>query len=334
MKRFWLFRTNLTNLESYHEYSDPNDFERNLWDFYLLQGLWLLRNTECKEVTIWRLTKKSSYSIKFKFDDKIFIQRFVKNFDECFKYNKPDITFFRGGFPEYCLITKKNPNFFGTKLYLGASKRKYPIYGGVYDKILIESDQDLKNKCIPFYKIGPPLIFHPLNLEKKWDMCWPCNFTQIKFKGQEYFIQQISKSVVLRNLKIVHIGNDPEIGKLICAKYGIKNIEFLGHVNRFDANKVINQSKFGIVTSNDVDGCPRISTEILSSGTPLLIRKETRLLDYYRKFDCVKTFNDNELKKIYEEAKKNYNEMKQKNLELLNNELSLDNIMRMNLKLW
>jgi len=50
--------------------------------------------------------------------------------------------------------------------------------------------------------------------------------------------------------------------------------------------------------------------------------------------ECVKTFKDNNLEKVYKEAKKNYKEMKQKNLEYLNCELYLDNIMNMNLRLW
>jgi len=333
---FWLFRTNLTNLESYHQYDNIKDFKMNLWDFYLLQGLWLLENTECEEVSIWRLTKRPSYGVKFKFGGKVFIQRFVRSFDECFKYKKPDVTFFRGGFSEYDRLTKKNPKFFGTKLYLGANgPRRYPIYGGIYDKILIEDERDIKkDNHYPFYKIGVPNIFKPLNLQKKYDICWIANGTQIKQKGQEYFIEYVSKSNVLKNAKILHIGNKPDVGKKLCDKYGVDNIDFTGHYDRFGVNKALNQSKFGLVTSNDVDGCPRISTEILATGTPLLIRDKTRLLRYYRDLDFVKTFSDNNLEKIYEEAKKNYEEMRQKNLNALESELNLDNIMRMNIRLW
>lgn len=334
-KRFWLLRTNLTNLESYHQYDNLKDFENNIWDFYLLQGLWLLKNTDCEEFAVWRLTKKPSYAIKFKLpNNKLFIQRFVNNFNECFKYKNPDITLFRGGFPQYDELIKKNPKFFGTKLYLGANgPRKYPNYNH-YNKILVEDEKDIKKNCIPFYKIGVPNIFKPLNLEKKWDICFPCNFTQLSYKGQEYFIKQISKSDLLKSLKIVHVGNKPEVGKNLCEKYGINNIEFLGHVDRFGLNKVLNQSKFGLVASNNLDGCPRISTEILSSGTPLLVRKQTRLLGYYKNLESVKVFDDNELEKVYKKAKKNYKEMKQKNLEYLKHELNIDDIMNMNLRLW
>lgn len=336
MKNFWLFRTNLTNLESYHQYDNLNDFENNLWDFYLLMGLWILKNTECMNVNVWRFTNKPSYSIKFKLPgNKKFIQRFVNNLEECFKYINPDISFFRGGFKIYDDITKKNPKFFGTKLYLGANgPRRYPYYGGIYDKILVEDERDIKDNCYPFYKIGNPKIFYPLDLEKKYDICWPCNFTQIKYKGQEYFLEQISKSDILKESKIVHIGNKPEIGKKLCKKYNINNIEFLGYVDRFGINKIINQSKFGIVTSNEIDGSPRISTEILSSGIPLLIRKKTRLLNYYKNIDYVEAFSDDKLEYVYKKAKKNYTDMNKKNLDTLKYELHLDHIMKMNLKIW
>lgn len=334
MKRFWLFRTNLTNLESYHKYDNLEDFENNLWDFYLLQGLWLLKNIDCKEVTIWRMTKKKNYDITFTINGKKFIQKFVRDFNVCFKENNPSVSFFRGGFPEYCRLLRKNRDFFGTSLYLGASKRRYPIYGGKYNNILVESERDMRNNYIPFYKIGPPLIFHPLDLEKKWDICWPCNFSQIKQKGQEYFIHLISKSKFLKTLNIVHIGNQPKVGKNLCTKYKVNNIEFLDRLDRFGVNEVLNQSKFGVVTSNEVDGCPRISTEILASGTPLLIRKQTRLLKYYRSLDYVKTFTDSAFERVYKEADSKYEELRQKNLEGLKNELSLDTIMNMNVKLW
>jgi len=336
MNNFWLFRSNLTNLESYHKYNNLEDFKKYCWDFYLIMSLWILENTECQEITVWRLIKEKNCSIKFELpNNKIFIQRFVRSFNECFKYPRPDISFFRGGFPEYDRITKKNKKFFGRKLYLGANgPRRYPLYRDKYNKILIEDERDIKKNCIPFYKIAPSNIFYPLNLEKVYDICWPCNFTQIKFKGQEYFIEQVSKSELLKQLRIVHVGNNPEVGRKLCKKYKINNIEFLGHVDRSGVNKILNQSNFGSVTSNDRDGCPRISSEILSAGTPLLIRKQTRLLNYYRDLECVRTFSDDKLEKAYKKAKKKYEEMRQKNLEYLNSELNINNIMKMNIKLW
>lgn len=334
MKNFFLFRTNLTNLESYHQYKNIDDFKNNLWDFYIWICIWLLENTECEQSTVFRLTKNKSYSIKFKLpNNKIFIQRFVKSFDECFKYDKPNVSLFRGAFPEYDNVVKRNHKFFGLKLYLGASKRVYPIYN-FYDKILIEDERDIKNNYIPFYKTGSPTIFKPLDLNKKYDLCWSCNFSQIKYKGHEYFIKQISQSKILKKLKIVHVGNNHKIGIDLCKRYNVNNIQFLGYKNRFELNEILNKSKFGIVTSNNKDGCPRISFEILSSGTPLLIRNETRILNYYKDLECVNIFKDNKLENIYINSEKNYNIMKSKNLEYLNSYLNMNNIMKKNIKLW
>jgi len=336
MRIFYLFRSDLKILESYHKYKNLEDFKKNCWDFYLIMCLWLLENNYFDEIVVWRLLDKKKDDIIFKLPGKKkFIQKFVRSLDKVFNYPRSDLAFFRGGFKIYDDLTRKNPDFFGIKLYLGANgPRKYSIYGGKYDKILVEDERDLKKNCIPFYKIGIPGIFKPLDLEKKYDISWVCNFTQIRYKGQEYFIKQISRSKFLRSLKIIHVGNKPEIGKRLCQKYRITNVEFIGHISRFDLNEILNLSKFGVVTSNGADGSPRISTEILSSGTPLLIRKQTRLLRYYRKLDYVKTFDDDKFKHIYEEANKNYKELRQKNLDGLKHELNLDNIMAMNLKLW
>ena len=334
--KFYLFRSDLKILENYHQYNNLKDFKKNCWDFYLIMLLNLLENDYFDEVVIWRLFDKKKDDIVFNLPGKKrFIQRWVKSLDKVFNYPSPEISLFRGGFKIYDDITKKNPKFFGSKLYLGANgPRRYPIYGGIYDKILVEDERDIKKKCFPFYKIGVPNIFKPLYLEKKWDICFPANSTQIKYKGQEYFIQQIAKSKFLKSLKIVSVGNKPDIIRKLCRNYKITNIECLDRVSRIELNRILNMSKFGVVSSNNRDGTPRISTEILRSGTPLLIRKQTRLLKYYRQLDYVKTFDDDKFKHVYREADSKYEELRQKNLDGLNNELSLDTVMNLNLKLW
>lgn len=335
MKSFWLFRSNLRNLEDYHQYGNLQDFEKNCWDYYLIMGLWIIRNTDIEEIVVWRLSKSPKDDIIFELPNKkLFIQRFVKNFDKSLKYKSPVISFWRGGFPEYDNTIQKKLNHFGTKLYLGASKRKYPSSKGLYNKILVEADEDLKKNYIPFYKIGLPKIFFPIeNLEKKYDVCWPNNFTQLKFKGQEYFIEKISKSKFLKTLKIVHVGNEQDVGKRLCRKYKVDNIEFIGRKNRHELNECLNHSKFGLVTSNLNDGCPRISTEILATGCPLLIRDKTRLLNYY-KLKSVRIFDDNNLETVFMKSFQKYDDLRQKNLEYLKNEFNFDNICQMNFNLW
>ena len=336
MKSFFLLRSNIRNLEYYHEYKDLETFENNCHDFYLIQCLWILRNTDIDEVIIWRLTKKPKKDIIFNLkNNKQFIQRWVQNFDEVFNYPKPYISFFRGGFKEYANVVNKNPNFFKTSLYLGASKRFFPTYGDKYNMILLEDESDFKLNfnCQPFYKTANPNIFYPMDLHKTIDILWPNNLSQIKYKGAEFFIKEVSKSKFLRSLEIIHTGNKPKTLYKICNKYNVKNIKSVGWVERPVLNQLLNKSLFALTTSNRTDGCPRISTEILCSGTPLLIREKTRLLSYYKKKGVIE-FADINISKKIEKAFSNYSIHKSNILEAVKNELSIDNICKMNFEIW
>lgn len=332
MKILYILRTNLTNLEYYHSYSDLETFKLNCHDYYLNIGIWLLENNYFNEVIIWRLSNTKHDDIIFNINGKKFIQKWVNNFNEVFKYLKPDITFFRGGFLEYCEITKRNPKFFGLKLYLAAGKRLLPQYGGIYDKILIEDERDYVSNSIPFYKTTNPNVFKPLNLNKKYDICIISNFTQLKYKGFDFIITEIAKNSYLQNLKICHIGNKKDVGIQLCKQKNINNIEFLGQLERIEINKVLNESKFGIVASNQLDGCPRVITEILTSGTPLLLKDSTRLLNYYKKYGVVQ-FNDRTFLRVFMVAYERYENLKKDLIDNLNR-FSMDEICKKNIDLW
>lgn len=334
MRRFYLFRTDLKNLESYHSITNLETFKKECWDFYLLMGLNFLENNYFDEVIIWRLFDTDKTDIVFDIHGKKFIQKWVKDFRDAFKYSPCDVSFFRGGFPEYCQITNSNEKFFGLKLYLSAGKRLRPQYGGIYDKILIEDEKDgSNNNCIPFYKTTNPNIFKPLNLKKEYDLCIISNFTQLKYKGTDIIISQIPRFPFYQNLKICHVGNNPEVGKTLCKKYEVKNIDFLGKKTRFEVNEILNRSKFGIVASNREDGCPRVITETLCSGTPLFLKTETRLLNYYKSYGVVPFDNQGNLFRAMTIGYDKYNEIKeslQKNLD----RLSINKICKMNIDLW
>jgi len=338
MKRFWLFRSDIRELEYYHSYKDFETFEKKCHDFYLMMGVEFLKMNVFDEVTIWRLhpkVKQPHYIMEV--NGKRFIQRWVDDFKHCvdyprFNYGKPDVSFFRGGFKEYCDLVKEKGNSLGKKLYLGAGKRITPQYGGIYDKILVESEYELTRGRISFYKTCNPHIFKPLDLDKKYDICMMSNFTQAHMKGQEFVIDQISKSKYLQSLKFVHLGNNPHVGKKMCNHYKVNNIEFKGWVDRPTANKILNQSKFGLMSSTLQDGCPRVSTEMLCSGTPLLIRNTTRLLPYYKKYGVVE-FGDNNLEERVKHAIYIHSTLYK---ELRNNldRLSYKKICEKNINLW
>ena len=335
MKSFWIFRTNLRPLEYYHSIKDLQTFKKGCHDFYLLMGIWFLENNIVDEVIVWRLKPKGVVSdIEFIVKGKKFIQKFVDDFSYCFSYPKPYITFWRGGFEDYDRLTSARSYFFSPRsFYLAAGKRTIPQYGGKYDRILVESDLDLSKGIWPFYKTANQEIFKPLNLQKKYDVCWISNFTQLKFKGQQFFIEQVSKSKFLKGLPICHVGNNPEVGIQLCKKCGVSNIKFLGYLTRPQINEVLNMSKFGLVTSNSIDGCPRVITEVMCSGTPLLVRKQTRLLEYYRKFGVI-VFDDNEVEKKFEQAFKTYDFLKTETNINVGDLLTTEKVCKKNLELW
>jgi len=333
MRSFWVFRTNLKNLEYYHNFVDLVEFKRKCHDFYLLQGIWFLENDYFDEVIIWRLSNITMNDIVFDVSGKKFVQKFVSNFRKCCKFTTPVVSLFRGGFPEYGEVTRQNPTCFGLKLYLGSSYRVYPRYNGRYDKILVESEGDFIPGCSPFFKTASPEIFKPLDIQtKKYDLCWVCNFEQITQKGQEFFISNVAQSKYLQSLRIVHLGNKRRKGEKLCKKYNVNNIEFLGQVERDRMNVILNQSKFGIVTSNQRDGSPRVSTEILMSGTPLLVRDQTRLLQYYKKYGVV-VFNDSNLKKKVKSGLETYDWLCEQVLINLER-FSLDTVCHLNYGIW
>lgn len=336
MRNFWVFRSNLKSLEYYHKYTDLTEFINNCHDYYLLFPLWLLKNDYMDTATIWRLTDTPKEDIVFDVDGKTFTQKWVKSFNEVVNYPSPEFSLFRGGFPEYDKLTLKHPQNCGKKMYLGTGKRIYPQYGGKYDVYLQEDRKDFKeNKTnLPFYKTASPAIFHPIEDAKiKYDICWPANFTQHTYKGQDFFMNVVGHCPKMKQLKIVHCGNKPEMGIKMAKKYNVTNIKFVGTQNRPALNRYLNQSKFGLVLSNRKDGCPRIITEVLSAGTPLIIRNITRVLPFYRQTGVITVTDSNIIQKTMKGMSK-WKTIKSKLGDALQNELSFNQICQKNIDLW
>lgn len=335
-KVLWIFRTNLRPLEYYHKFKEINEFKTYCHDFYLLMGLWYIENDFFDEVIVWRLKPKDQdiSDITFKVRENVFTQKFTDSFYKVVELPTPTISLFRGGFQEYCMITKRQPAHFGISLYLGAGRRVFPQYGGRYKKVLVESDEDLnQSSTVPFFKTANNKIFYPFKINNlKYDLCWICNFTEVNYKGQEYFIEQLSRSKYLKSLNIIHIGNESTKGINLCQKFGVSNINFLGYLTRPEVNNFLNQSRIAIITSDENDGSPRVITEVLASCTPLLIREKTRVLNFYKEKGVVE-FRDNELE---DKVKYTLNKRESLRQDLLENldTISLGQICLLNYRIW
>lgn len=339
MTNFWLFRSNLKQFEYYHsDFFTANlaTFEKSCHDFYILQLIYYLRYNYINQAIVWRLNPKKdkkTNDIVFDVNGRKLINRFVDDFHECLRMKSPDIIFWRGGFQEYDKITRNHHNFFGpNSLYLGAGRRVLPQYGGRYNRILVESDEDLKiprKGIYPFYKTANPNIFYDKGIEeKKYDLCLPANFKQMRMKGQDWFLERVSKSKYLRSLKIVIPGDNIKIGKELTKKYGLDNVKLVSQVDRKELNRLLNVSKFGIITSNEKDGSPRMITEILQSGTPLLIRDKTRCLSYYKNYGCIE-FGENDLEEKIKNGIDKY-ENKKEEMKTQSENLTIENICKLN----
>jgi len=351
MKIFYLFRSNLRHPEYYHKYKTLSEFEYNCHDFYLLFPLELLKMGKYDKVIIWRLTDIPRDDIVFKFKNEIgtkgiFIQKFcTRSFDEAFSLPRPDVSVFRGGFQEYDSVINKIPGFFGKTFYLGASRRLTPQYGGEYDIILYESELDLsstesKSKFIfkRFFKTTNPKIFyHDDNIKPEFDIIWPWKYTSDHRKGEHFFLESIKKHSGLhglRQLKIYHCGNEPKKAKKLFDSYGVSNIICDDIKHYHDMSDIINNGICGLLTSDKEDGCPRLSTEILSCCVPLLIRNKTRLLDYYNGFGRFNYIDGNDLYNKFMFIKENRSEIVDRLKIRVRKDLSLREICNMNVKEW
>ena len=348
MKTLYLFRSNLKSLEYYHQYKTLEEFEKNCHDFYLLMPLEFLKMGVVDKVYIWRLSDKKRDDIVFKVKNEkgykgFFIQKFSTNnfLDSINSNEKPDVSIFRGGFREYDNLININKSYFGTSFYLGASRRFHPNFGGIYDYILYESESDLyenkndKYQYKKFYKTASPKIFYPIEKNKiKYDIIWPWKYTSDFRKGEKFLLNVISKHDGLKQLRFYHCGNEPEKAKKLFRQYGINNIICDNNVPYLGMCDVLNSGFCGLITSDKEDGCPRLSTEILSCGTPLIIRDKTRILDYYKGDGFLQYYDMDSMynKIIY--AIKNYNIIRANIINRLKTDLSIRKICEMNLKEW
>lgn len=346
MKTLYLFRSNLRHLEYYHKYDNLKEFEKNCHDFYLLFPLELLKMGKFDKAIIWRLINKPKDDIVFKFKNDLgkkvlFVQKFCyKSFNEAFALPRPDVTIFRGGFKEYDDVVNHISGFFGKTFYLGASRRLLPSYGGMYDVILYESELDLPKKINPmikfkrFFKTANPKIFYPINKTPEFDMVWPWKYTSDQRKGEKFFLSAIRNHPGLQKLKVYHCGNEVKKVKKLFNSYGVNNIVCDDIKHYHDMNEVINNGICGLLTSGKEDGCPRLSTEILSCGVPLLIRNKTRILNYYDGHGNIKYVDANDLYAKFNFIKENRNVIVENMKKRLSNDLSIREICLMNIKEW
>jgi len=225
----------------------------------------LLKKDDCGELWYWGGTREKKFADNF-------TERWIPSF-QTYKGNFiPDVVFCRGGFQEYHSILRRFPN--SIKIYYGAGRRFLPQRGFYdYDIILQDSQEQVKicNMHYPellttlFVKPAPDNLFFPMpEIEKKYDVCFPANGSQ-PFKGHEFVYNTISSDI-----KLLNLGNNSN-------RFKYPNNVTAYRVLKSEMPKHIAKCKVGIVTvSSKIDSCPRIISELLACGLPIIVLEDVR----------------------------------------------------------
>ena len=94
------------------------------------------------------------------------------------------------------------------KIYYGAGKRFYPTRYDNYNLFLVDSRKQLKtirakHKRAALFIKPAATLFKPVNVEKKYDICFVANAGQAKIKRHNLFLRAFAGS----RFKILNLGN-------------------------------------------------------------------------------------------------------------------------------
>lgn len=188
-----------------------------------------------------------------------FIENWVKSFSKInFELFIPNIIVARGGFKEYVPVLKRYPR--AKKIYYGANHGCIPKDGIKYDLILCDNEAQVA-KCEAhglkgglFIKPAAPQ-FKPLGLVKKYDV----GFSAIWPRDKRKNVRWVHKTVP-SDLKVLQMGN---------ACNAPDNV-FVKRIKHNRMVRAINKCKVIIAPYTSEDSCPRIISEALACGAPVV----------------------------------------------------------------
>lgn len=186
--------------------------------------------------------------------------------------NKPDLIFARGGFPEYDYLVHKYIT--AKQIYYGAGVRTVPHKNHHYDLVIVDDLGDVsrvkgkhpKSTVWPWFKPAADNVFKPLKMAKTYNVCFPANGTQ-PFKGFKYVYSSCPK-----DLSILNLGYPQKKVKIPDNVYSIR-------VPRQEMPEWYNKCRVGIVCTSDYDSHPRVISEMLACGLPVVALDRVRFRD-------------------------------------------------------
>lgn len=197
-----------------------------------------------------------------------------------------DVTVFsRGGFPWQAEILRSMP--LAVKMRYGAGKRYMPEPDIDYTVVFVDNDRQrvevIASGCEASVNLlikPAALHFVPAPVRKEFDVCYIANGEQADMKNVEWVYNTVPP-----DLKVLHLGYKS-------IYHAPKNVT-LRRVDRIDMPTEISRCRVGVVPYAkrlENDSCPRVLSEMLSCGLPIIINTE---MDYWKEKygQCMGVFN-------------------------------------------
>jgi len=180
-----------------------------------------------------------------------------------------DYLFCRGGHKEYIPIIKKCKKAY--KTYYGAGCRMFPQDGIHYDMILVDCEHDRK-KAVKKYPKSKIVLwtkpaarhFKPVDVEKKYDVCYVCPNPKDKRKRVNWVYKTIPK-----DLRMLQLGNIPNIKVP-------KNVK-VKRVAAVKMPRMYSKCKLLIAPYTEDDSAPRCIFEALACDVPVLALDKVKI---------------------------------------------------------
>jgi len=209
---------------------------------------------------------------------------------------KKDVSIFYAGYrefiPTYIPIEKFDIIWVDSLKQLKIGKNKFPNNKWVFLKKTVNSN----------------IFYNDKNIEKKYDICYPAQHFA-PFKNHELLFSSISRMKNKKDITVICPGKYDLKFSLsevnLWAKMHDINVSFPGFLSSDDLAQTMRQSKIGVIPS-EKEGNPRIITEMIACGLPIVANKNLSSgLDYITSQTGVASSLDNFTKNL-EKLLKNY----------------------------
>jgi len=248
--------------------------------------------------TIWKMGKAA----RIRYDDTL--EEIWSPTIEKANLRKPNLIFNRGGYSDYSPFLDKYPKTF--KIYYGAGMRYVPSSRAGYNIVYVDSlkqvakvkDKIPKCRVELLHKPTIASIFKPVFVPKIYDAVWMASSGN-DAKGYSWLTSKLPF-----DSKILRIGTPDNWFKGATHL----NVDFTGKIERKEIPEWACKAKIGIVCDDGkYDSGPRILSEYLAMGIPILVRDTVRTdLNFFCNEQTGRICNDKNFVQVFKDMVSNF----------------------------